>query len=121
MRALRLEVCGVGLGDAIDSDSAVDSVDIHIEGHWVFLGSRRSGQLERRTGDAAASEPLPRLRAAYLSFVARCARPSMPSVRLPLEPAVTSAFRPPGNLAPRQAGRQQRWGGLPMRWRRRRR
>ena len=33
MRALRLEVCGVGLGDGIDSGSAVNSVDIHVEGH----------------------------------------------------------------------------------------
>ncbi len=33
MRALNLEVCGVGLGDGIDSGSAVNSVDIHIEGH----------------------------------------------------------------------------------------
>jgi hypothetical protein len=27
------QVSGVGLGDAIDSGSAVNSVDIHIEGH----------------------------------------------------------------------------------------
>ena len=33
VRALRFEVCGVGLGDAIDSGSGVDSVDIHVEGH----------------------------------------------------------------------------------------
>ena len=29
----RFEVCGVGLGDAIDSGSAVDSVDIYVDGH----------------------------------------------------------------------------------------
>jgi hypothetical protein len=33
VRALRFEVCGVGLGGAIDSGSAVDGVDIHVEGH----------------------------------------------------------------------------------------
>jgi len=45
VRALRLEVCGVGLGDAIDSGSAAESVDIHVEGHQVSSsGSRQSGQ-----------------------------------------------------------------------------
>jgi hypothetical protein len=33
VRALSFEVCGVGLGDAIDSGSALDSVDIHVDGH----------------------------------------------------------------------------------------
>jgi hypothetical protein len=33
VRALRFEVCGVGLGGAIDSGSAMDSVDNHVEGH----------------------------------------------------------------------------------------
>ena len=31
--ALRFEVCGVGLGGATDSGSAVDGVDIQVEGH----------------------------------------------------------------------------------------
>jgi hypothetical protein len=38
MRALRFEVCGVGLSDGIDSGSAVNIVDIHVEGHWYLLG-----------------------------------------------------------------------------------
>jgi hypothetical protein len=33
MRALRFEVCGVGLGNVMGSGSAADSVDIHVEGH----------------------------------------------------------------------------------------
>jgi hypothetical protein len=33
LRALRLEFCGMGPSDAIGSGSAVDSVDIHVEGH----------------------------------------------------------------------------------------
>ncbi len=33
VRALRFEVRGVGLGDSIDSGSAVNTVDIHVEGH----------------------------------------------------------------------------------------
>jgi hypothetical protein len=38
MRALRFEVRGVGLGDGIDSGSAANSVDIHVEGHCYLLG-----------------------------------------------------------------------------------
>jgi hypothetical protein len=33
VRALRFEVRGVGLGDATDSGSALDRVDIQVEGH----------------------------------------------------------------------------------------
>lgn len=33
VRALRFEVCGVGLGGAADSGTAVDGADIHVEGH----------------------------------------------------------------------------------------
>jgi hypothetical protein len=33
VRALRFEVCGVCLGNVIDRGSAVNSMDIHVEGH----------------------------------------------------------------------------------------
>jgi hypothetical protein len=53
VRALSSEVCGVGLGDAIDSGSAVDSVDIHVKGHWCLprvVGGRDSKSV--RAGSA---------------------------------------------------------------------
>ncbi len=72
MRALRFEVCRVGLGGAIDSGTAVDGVDIHAEGHELsprLVAGQE--QLERKHGEyPAASEPPPYIAAAaYLSFV----------------------------------------------------
>jgi hypothetical protein len=52
VRALRVEVRGVGLGDAIDSRSAVDNMDIHVEGYEYLPGVVVGrGQLKRKNGE----------------------------------------------------------------------
>src|ERR1700729_3796791 len=77
VRILRFEVFGVGLGHAIDSGSAVDSVDIHVEGH-ERLPRVVAGQLERKDGEyAAASGSSPQITgAACPSFMTGFARRS---------------------------------------------
>ena len=101
VQALRFEVCGVGIGGAVNSGSAVDGADIGVEGHQLsprVVAGRE--QLERKHGEyAAAWEPPPYIAAAaYLSFVAGFAR--RPAGR-PLRSATVSVAIGAGGRPPR--------------------
>ena len=105
-RALRFEVRGVGLGDAIDSGSAVDSVDLRVEGHLCLprVVAGRDSQSVRTGSRRLHRGHLPKLRAphTYLSWSASRRR---------------AGLAPRGGGAVRAYAAVSRMNGTGRRWR----